>query len=88
MARGYPKIVFTDETMREGILNNVVTGPADQIIVDLEVIRATPANRRAGMVSDMLAIVTGLLDWRYAVKLNKNKANHPFLPWAAGVAAG
>lgn len=74
------------ELMSQGILNNISTGAAESIVVDWEVILAGDMHRRAGMVADMLAIVTSLLDWRYAIK--QNKLDHPFLPWAAGVAAG
>lgn len=76
------------ETMTEGILSNVYTGSAEQIIVDWEVIKAAESHLRAGMTADMLAIVTGLLDWRHAVKVGKNLADQSFSPWAAGVAAG
>ncbi|NJL92299.1 MAG: iron-containing alcohol dehydrogenase [Anaerolineae bacterium] len=76
------------ETMTEGILNDVELGAAQRVVVDLEVIAAADLHQRAGMVADMLAIVTGLLDWRYAVKMEKNALAHPFMPWAAGVAAG
>lgn len=76
------------ELLNQGILNTVTTGAAESIVVDWDVILAGPSHRRVGIVADMLAIVTGLLDWRYAGKFNKNPKNQNFLPWAAGVAAG
>lgn len=72
----------------DGILTNVMTGPAERIIVDWDVIRAADPHQRVGVVADMLAIVTGLLDWRHAAKLKRTTANQPFVPWAAGIAAG
>jgi glycerol-1-phosphate dehydrogenase [NAD(P)+] len=39
------------------------------------------------MMADMVAVVTGLLDWRYAVKQKRTAPNENFIPWAAGVAA-
>jgi glycerol dehydrogenase-like iron-containing ADH family enzyme len=63
------------------------TGPATEIIVDWDVLRAAPDHLRAGGVADILAIVTALLDWRYSAKQNKNPRAERFVPWAAGVSA-
>jgi glycerol-1-phosphate dehydrogenase [NAD(P)+] len=76
------------ELMTNGIITTVHTGAPEKIIVDWEVIRSAEPYRRAGMVADMLAIVTGLLDWRHAAKLKRTAADQPFVPWAAGIAAG
>lgn len=76
------------ELLSQGILNNVVTGAAESLVVDWEIILAGDPHRRVGIVADMLAIVTGLLDWRYAGKFNKNLPGQAFSAWAAGVAAG
>ena len=75
------------ETLTTGILQNVFTGPAESIIIDWDVINAAPTHQRAGIVADMLAIVTGLLDWNYAISVNKNDPAHPFTPWATSIAA-
>jgi glycerol-1-phosphate dehydrogenase [NAD(P)+] len=72
----------------DGIIINVMTGPAERIIVDWDVIQAAEPHKRAGVVADMLAIVTGLLDWRYAAKLKRTAPDQQFVPWAAGIAAG
>lgn len=72
----------------KGTVNYVITGPADQIIIDWNVIRmAPPAVRGAGIV-ELLTIVTGLLDWKYAAEQNKTTADTRYQPWAAGVMAG
>ncbi|MBZ0309410.1 MAG: iron-containing alcohol dehydrogenase [Anaerolineae bacterium] len=76
------------ELMNQGILNNIFTGAAESLVVDWDVILAEETHQRVGIVADMLAIVTSLLDWRYAIKQNKVSKEHTFVPWAAGVAAG
>lgn len=64
------------------------TGPADQVIIDWEVVRSAPAHIRGTGIVEILSIVTGLLDWRYAAERNRTTAEERFLPWAAGLAAG
>jgi glycerol-1-phosphate dehydrogenase [NAD(P)+] len=76
------------ELITDGIITTIHTGAPEKIIIDWEVIRSADLHYRAGMVADMLAIVTGLLDWRYAAKLKRTAADQPFVPWAAGIAAG
>lgn len=61
---------------------------ADEIIIDWDLIRATPLERRSAGIVDVLAIVNGLLDWRYAAQKGKNPLEQHFSPWAASVAAG
>lgn len=61
------------------------TGPAAEVILDWEVIAAAPETRRGAGIADVLAIVTGLLDWRYAAQRGKNPRTERFQPWAAGV---
>lgn len=64
------------------------TGPAESVILDWEVVRNAPANIRGTGIAEILSIVTGLLDWRYAAERNKNKPEERFQPWAASLAAG
>lgn len=71
----------------EGLLNRIETGPAEEVIVDWDVIQAAPQVKRAAGIVDVLAIVTALLDWRYAARMNKNTEAQKFSPWGAGVAA-
>jgi glycerol dehydrogenase-like iron-containing ADH family enzyme len=99
--RGLPLVIIpteldTDQILEghaelmdnDGILTNVMTGPAERIVIDWDVIQAADPHRRAGVVADMLAIVTGLLDWRYAAKQKRAAPDQQFVPWAAGIAAG
>ncbi len=61
------------------------TGPAAEVILDWDVIADAPPAQRGAGVADMVAIVTGLLDWRYAAQRGKNPRAERFQPWAAGV---
>jgi glycerol-1-phosphate dehydrogenase [NAD(P)+] len=71
-----------------GTVHYVTTGPAQEIIIDWEIIRNAPANIRGTGICELLSIVTGLLDWKYAAERNKNTPETRFQPWAAGLAAG
>ncbi len=70
-----------------GGVTDVETGVAHECIIDWDVVRAAPGHLRGGGIVDVLSIVTGLLDWRYAAERSKNIANQRFVPWAAGIAA-
>lgn len=72
----------------EGTVRYVETGPADRLIIDWEIVRNAPANIRGTGIVELLSIVTGLLDWRYAAERNQNTPQTRFVPWAAGLAAG
>lgn len=64
------------------------TGPANRVIIDWDVVSEAPLHFRGTGIAEILSIVTGLLDWRYAAERNKNTPNERFQPWAAGLAAG
>jgi len=64
------------------------TGPATDVIIDWEIIQAAPPDERGAGIVDVLSVVTGLLDWRYAAQKGRNLTGQRFSPWAAGVAAG
>ena len=66
----------------------IVTGPATEVVIDWDVLRAAPDEKRAAAIVDVLSIVTGLLDWRLAAQKGKNPREERFAPWAATVAAG
>ncbi len=76
------------ETLNDGLVKRVETGAASEVILDWDVIRAAPAHERAAAIADILAIVTALLDWRYAAKHNRTNDAQKFSAWGAGVAAG
>jgi glycerol dehydrogenase-like iron-containing ADH family enzyme len=62
--------------------------PPNEIIIDWGFIQSAPQERRGAGIVDVLAIVNGLLDWRYAAQRGKNPSDERFAPWAASVAAG
>ena len=64
------------------------TGPAERVIIDWDIVAAAPAHFRGTGIAEILSIVTGLLDWRYAAERSKNRPEERFQPWAAGLAAG
>lgn len=72
----------------EGTVRYVNTGPASKVVIDWEVVRSAPQYVRGAAVVELLTIVTGLLDWRYAAEHNKNTPETRFSPWAAGLMAG
>jgi glycerol dehydrogenase-like iron-containing ADH family enzyme len=59
--------------------------PAAEVLIDWDIILGGAASLRGAGVAEMLAIVTGLLDWRYAAQRGKNPRAERFQPWAAGV---
>ncbi|MBI5929991.1 MAG: iron-containing alcohol dehydrogenase [Chloroflexi bacterium] len=72
----------------EGLMHRLEVGPATEVIIDWSVIEAAAPYERASGIVDLLAIVTALLDWRYAAKTNRNTPEQQFSQWGAGVAAG
>lgn len=71
-----------------GVIDYETTGPARQVIIDWEVVRTAPAELRGAGITEILSIVTGLLDWRYAAERNQNTPETRFQQWAAALAAG
>lgn len=71
-----------------GTVQYIHTGPVSKILIDWDVIRAAPTNVRGAGITELLTIVTALLDWRYAAERNKTTPETKFTPWAAGIMAG
>jgi glycerol-1-phosphate dehydrogenase [NAD(P)+] len=71
-----------------GVVEYVTTGPAERLIIDWDVIQAAPRRYRGAAILELLTMVSGLLDWRYAAEKNQNTELERFQPWAASVAAG
>lgn len=69
-------------------VQTIETGPATEVIIDWDVIHAAPETLRGAGIVDVISIITGLLDWRYAAQRGKNPPEQRFTPWAASVAAG
>ncbi|HML24433.1 MAG TPA: iron-containing alcohol dehydrogenase [Aggregatilinea sp.] len=70
------------------VSQTIETGPATEVIIDWDVIKAAPDSLRGAGIVDVISIITGLLDWRYAAQRGKNPPEQRFTPWAASVAAG
>lgn len=71
-----------------GSVEYVTTGPAERIYIDWDVIRTAPPHYRGAAIVELLTIVTGLLDWKYAAERNKNKPEMRYVEWAAKIMAG
>jgi glycerol-1-phosphate dehydrogenase [NAD(P)+] len=97
--RGLPVVLVPTALSVDGLLtamvaarmNNTVkyieTGPAGKMIIDWEVIRAAPRHVRGAAITELLTIVTGLLDWRYAAERGQLTPETRFVQWAAGIMA-
>jgi len=71
-----------------GSVEYVTTGPAEVVYIDWDVIRTAPQHYRGAAIVELLTIVTGLLDWKYAAERNKNKTEMRYIEWAAKIMAG
>ena len=80
-----PRAMVAEKNGERVRLVHEETGPATEIILDWELIASAPADQRGAGIVDLLSIVTGLLDWRYAAQKGKNPRAQKFVPWAASV---
>lgn len=83
-----PHVTVWDSDGETSYPVHLETGPAAEIIIDWDLILAAPDHLRGAGIVDVLSIITGLLDWRYAAQKSKNPPEQRFAPWAASVAAG
>ncbi|TVR24277.1 MAG: iron-containing alcohol dehydrogenase [Anaerolineaceae bacterium] len=72
----------------EGTVGYEITGPVDRVVIDWDVVSTAPAHFRGTGIAEILSMVTGLMDWRYAAERNMNTAQERFQQWAASLAAG
>lgn len=72
----------------EGTVYYETTGPAEKVIVDLDVVSSAPTFIRGTGIVEILSMTTGLLDWQYAAQKKRNTPQERFQPWAASIAAG
>lgn len=97
---GLPSVIIPTTLSVDGFFTSLVavrkdnvvyyenTGPAEKVIVDMQVVANAPKHIRGTGIVEILSMTTGLLDWQYAAKKNKNTYLERFQPWAAGIAAG
>ncbi len=64
------------------------TGPAEEVILDLEFLRTAPPHLRTAGIADVLSVVTALMDWGYAAQKGKTTPETQMVGWAVPVAAG
>lgn len=72
----------------EGGVHYATTGPAERVIVDMDVVSSAPKYIRGTGIVEILSMTTGLLDWQYAARMKQNTPRERFQPWAASIAAG
>jgi len=71
-----------------GSMHYVTTGPAEKVIIDMDVVSNAPVHIRGTGIVEILSMTTGLLDWQFAAKRKMNTEKERFQPWAASIAAG
>jgi glycerol-1-phosphate dehydrogenase [NAD(P)+] len=65
----------------------IVTGSAEEVVIDLKLIQAAPVMQRAVGIADVLSIVTALRDWSYADQKGHTTPDTRIVQWATGIAA-
>lgn len=70
------------------VVEYVTTGPSERLIFDWDIIQAAPRRYRTAAVLELLTMVSGLLDWKYAANKGKNTPTTRYQDWAAAIAAG
>lgn len=67
--------------------SSIVTGPAEEVVIDLNAIKAAPPAQRAAGIVDVLSIVTALRDWTYADQKGQTTPETRMVQWATGIGA-
>jgi glycerol-1-phosphate dehydrogenase [NAD(P)+] len=78
---------WTCTTHEDDTALEIETGAAESVIMDLDIIGASPAHLRGAGIVDALSIVTALMDWGYANGKNELPPDTKYVQWAAGMAA-
>lgn len=71
---------------RAGCVRYLDTGPPSELLLDLELLGAAPAQLRAAGICDLLSIATGLWDWRFAEREGQNPPQERYIAYAAAAA--
>ena len=64
-----------------GTVKYIDTRPADQVVIDFEIIAAAPPQLRAAGITDVLSILTGSWDWQFADQRGLNPEGMELIPW-------
>jgi glycerol dehydrogenase-like iron-containing ADH family enzyme len=62
------------------------TGPANEVILDMDVLTAAAPHARAAAVADIFSILTAVMDWSYAAQ-KQQVSETPLVPWVMSFAA-
>ena len=80
---GLPSVIIPTALSVDGFFTSLVavrrnntvyyenTGPAEKVIVDIDVVSNAPKNIRGTGIVEILSMTTGLLDWKYAAEKKK-----------------
>jgi glycerol dehydrogenase-like iron-containing ADH family enzyme len=78
---------WTASVRESNHMTDVVTGPAEEVVIDLNVLQAAPPAQRAAGIVDVLSIVTALRDWTYADQKGQTTPETRMVQWATGIGA-
>ncbi len=81
-------LTWASGVRRADCVRYIETKPPDLLVVDLDLIAASPPRVRAAGICDVLSIATGCADWEYAHAAGKNPSHAPYIPYVADVARG
>jgi glycerol-1-phosphate dehydrogenase [NAD(P)+] len=74
-------LTWASGVRREGCVYYVETKSPDHLVIDWEVITAAPAPHRVAGICDVLSIVTGSWDWRFAEERSMNPPGTEYVPY-------
>jgi glycerol-1-phosphate dehydrogenase [NAD(P)+] len=64
----------------DGCVKYMETKPPEEVIVDFDIIRNAPFTVRSAGITDVLSIVTGRFDWKYAHEAGRNPEGMEYDP--------
>ncbi len=66
---------------RDGCVTYIETKVPEYLVLDLQVIAQAPATLRAAGITDVMSILTGCWDWKFAHERGQNPPGMEFIPW-------
>jgi glycerol dehydrogenase-like iron-containing ADH family enzyme len=91
---GVPTAISTDAPLtpfsgirRDGGVSYIATGAPNVLYVDWDVISAAPSHIRGTGFAEMVSIITGLWDWRFAEERAQNPPDQRLVEYAAALMA-
>jgi glycerol-1-phosphate dehydrogenase [NAD(P)+] len=77
----------SSDVRENGVPKEVITGPAEEVVIDLNLISSVPPYLRAAGIVEVLSIVTALRDWTYAEQKKQTTPETALVAWATGIGA-